>query len=97
MKVFCKYCHFYDPEGWIGGNIELGELSPALIPAECDYGKAVRMVAVRPPVWHREHGRQTKRLIESEVTLDSNKNFDCMYYHKKWWIRQKTINKMMRL
>ena len=97
MKVFCKYCRFYDPAGWIGGDMELDGGVRTLLPAECDYGETRVIVAVSPPTYHPEEGLRTNSLMKKEVTLAHNRNFECIYYWKKWWIRQKGINKRERL
>ena len=85
MKVFCKYCRFYDPAGYVYGNIEFGESPGRLrIPAECEYGEGIEIVAVHPPMYHPENGLQTEQTqTKKAITLDSNKNFNCPFY----WIK----------
>ncbi|KKK87642.1 hypothetical protein LCGC14_2751170 [marine sediment metagenome] len=97
MKVFCKYCRFYDPAGWLCGNLELGE-GPVHVFARCEFGEATETEEINPPIYHPELGLEKKRVVNiNKITLGSNDNFDCSYYWKKWWIWQKAINRRERL
>ncbi len=99
MKVFCKYCRFYEPlkmeqrYNHMGGPDGIEK-----IPADCKKKIEVKLGEPLTLQYDPETGLLRKDgLFTRKINTQENSEFNCKYYHTKWWIRQKAINRRERL